>query len=279
MREQWFIKLLYAVHNSLRMGRTELGFFVSAVISIGIITGILTGFFWFYRNSEKELKELVSFYRIVVFLDKVDNPLIIKNVEEEILKMEEVNTFRFFKRDEVRSMIEDVFGEFPSEAGSVPLVGEVELKEEYIKGDEIRRFTKKIKKVKGISYVDAGLKQIDRLVKKTQYVKSTGLFVLLFTAIGGFVLIYAFTNLALYSVREKLNILRYVGASYWYLRLPFIIRGVIMGTVGSAFTFLILHFLPLREVMNVKMIGMMLVLYGFVSGFAGSVIAIMSHRL
>lgn len=279
MRGQWFLRFFYAVRNSLKMSKTEFVFSISSAVSICIITGILTGFVWFYVSAKKELSDLLSFYRIVVFINNKYEGDLLEDIKRKILEMREVKKVRFLNEEEVMALIKDVIPVPQSFLKKFPVIGEVELKSEYIKGEEIEKIAKAIENIEGVSYVDAGMEGIDRLVKKTRYLTSTGLFVLLFTAVGGFVIVYAFTNLTLYSVKEKIEILKYVGAPYWFLRLPFILRGVIVGVIGSSFTFIVLHFLPAGNVMDEKVIGAIIMSYGFLSGFAGSLIAMRSHRL
>jgi cell division transport system permease protein len=47
-------------------------------------------------------------------------------------------------------------------------------------------------------------------------------------------------RLAMYSHRMEIEIMRLVGASNWYIRMPFIIEGAIFGAVGAVITLLII---------------------------------------
>jgi len=47
-------------------------------------------------------------------------------------------------------------------------------------------------------------------------------------------------RLAMYSHKIEIEIMRLVGASNWYIRMPFIIEGAIFGAVGAAITLLII---------------------------------------
>ncbi|MFA7170360.1 MAG: permease-like cell division protein FtsX, partial [Candidatus Paceibacterota bacterium] len=65
---------------------------------------------------------------------------------------------------------------------------------------------------------------------------------LLFVAIS---ILIAFNTirLAMYSHRVEIEIMRLVGASNWYIKLPFVIEGAIFGVIGCAVTMLLTYLL------------------------------------
>ena len=50
-------------------------------------------------------------------------------------------------------------------------------------------------------------------------------------------------KLAVYSRRREVGIMKFVGATDWFIRWPFVIEGMIIGAVGSLLATVILYFI------------------------------------
>jgi len=57
--------------------------------------------------------------------------------------------------------------------------------------------------------------------------------------IGGFLIIINGVYLTIYSRKEEINIMKLVGASYFYIKSPFILEGLIYGSVGAIINILL----------------------------------------
>jgi cell division transport system permease protein len=104
-------------------------------------------------------------------------------------------------------------------------------------------------------------KVIDRLFNITSTIKNLGI---LLTAIFVLVTIMVMFNtirLTIYNRRQEVEIMRLVGATNWYIRMPFIIEGVMYGIIATVITsgimFAILHFSSWRveQLLSLQDIG------------------------
>ena len=77
-------------------------------------------------------------------------------------------------------------------------------------------------------------------------------------------------RLAMYSHRVEIEIMRLVGASNWYIKLPFIIEGAIFGMIGCAVTLLLTYVMATSLSVRLEQIFPDFFLYDyFVSNFWG----------
>lgn len=94
---------------------------------------------------------------------------------------------------------------------------------------------------------------VDRLNKITNGIQNLGLgLTLIFSGITVLVM-FNTIRLTIYNRREEIEIMRLVGASNWYIRGPFIVEGILYGTVGAALAALIL--LPVIFLLTPKISG------------------------
>lgn len=88
-------------------------------------------------------------------------------------------------------------------------------------------------KVEGVKYVrqDEGLASI--LSNLRHVVGLAGFWLFIIMAVVALFLISNTIKLALFSRKREINIMKYVGATNWFIRWPFIIEGVIIGILSG----------------------------------------------
>lgn len=95
----------------------------------------------------------------------------------------------------------------------------------------------------GIDQAKDGRDIVNKISAITRTIKWVGgaLFVIL---IGVSLFLIGNTiRLAVYSRRKEINIMKYIGATDWFIRWPFIIEGMIIGLVGAVVSILLLYYL------------------------------------
>lgn len=98
------------------------------------------------------------------------------------------------------------------------------------------------KAMPGIERVVANEDLVNRISSITKGIKWTGLGALLILIPVCLLLIGNTIKLAVYSRRKEVNIMKYVGATDWFIRWPFIMEGIIIGLVGSIFSGIVLGY-------------------------------------
>lgn len=99
-----------------------------------------------------------------------------------------------------------------------------------------------IKDFEGVDTIQDQQVLIDRVVGIVKGVRAVG-FVLFIILVGVSVfLIMNTTKLTVYSRRREVGIMKFVGATDWFIRWPFVIEGMVIGFLGSVFASIILFF-------------------------------------
>ncbi len=86
---------------------------------------------------------------------------------------------------------------------------------------------------------------IQRLSEITKVTKEGSLLVSILFAVIAILVTFNTIRLAMYSLREEIEIMRLVGASSWYIRGPFVVEGVLFGILSAALTMLITYLVVL----------------------------------
>jgi len=74
---------------------------------------------------------------------------------------------------------------------------------------------------------------VEKLFALINWVRLLGVGMIILLAIGAVVLIAITIRLTVYARRREVTIMKYVGATDWFIRWPFILEGMILGLIGS----------------------------------------------
>lgn len=109
--------------------------------------------------------------------------------------------------------------------------------------DEIPKIADSIKKLPGIDQVNDGSEVANKISVITNTIQWVG--IILFTILIGvsLFLIGNTIRLAVYSRRREIGIMKYIGATDWFIRWPFVFEGMIIGLLGAVFSVILLYYL------------------------------------
>ncbi|MBO4941189.1 MAG: permease-like cell division protein FtsX [Clostridia bacterium] len=94
-------------------------------------------------------------------------------------------------------------------------------------------------KVEGVQEVVNRQDLIQQILSITNTVKHVSVWLLLILAFISVFIISNTIKLGMFSRRKEINIMKFVGATNWFIRWPFIIEGMLIGAVGAVCAFFI----------------------------------------
>jgi cell division transport system permease protein len=93
--------------------------------------------------------------------------------------------------------------------------------------------------IPGVQQATAAGEEIDALVARSNRWRSFALWVSIVLGAAALVLIANTIRMAVYARREEIAIMRLVGAGNWFIRIPFLLEGLVEGVAGAALAALI----------------------------------------
>ncbi len=148
-------------------------------------------------------------------------------------------------------------------------------------------------KIKGVEEVTNRQDLIQSILSITNTVKHISVWLLLILAAISIFIISNTIKIGMFARRKEINIMKFVGATDWFIRWPFIIEGMLLGAVGAAVAICIVLFgygsvfgnlqsfmgniklLEASEIFNVIIIGFFAM--GMTIGMAGSAMSLRKH--
>lgn len=214
------------------------------LVTISIITFSLV-IFGTFSLIFLNLKTLIDGWEneasITVYLKEgLDTPAIM-DLKRRIGEIREVEKVRYVSKEDAYRMFKEELGGPKGildglKDNPLPASFEIELKDpKVIEKDKINRVVRLLQGFNGIDDIDYGGEWLDRLSAILSILK----FILL--SLSGFlfltiILIISNTvRLTLFARRDQIEIMRLVGATDIFIRLPFIIEGFLQGLLGALF--------------------------------------------
>ncbi len=91
-------------------------------------------------------------------------------------------------------------------------------------------------KVKGVEEVKNSLDLIEKVLSVTSVIKTATIWLVIILIIIAIFIISNTIKIGLFSRRKEINIMKFVGATNWFIRWPFIFEGMILGFIGALFS-------------------------------------------
>lgn len=109
--------------------------------------------------------------------------------------------------------------------------------------EKVVAISKSVSDLEGILKVKDGKTIIEKIIKVTKFVNMVSLVLMILLGVISIFLISNTIKLTVYARKREIGIMKYVGATDWFIRWPFIIEGVMLGLIGSVISVTILYFL------------------------------------
>lgn len=108
--------------------------------------------------------------------------------------------------------------------------------------EEINGFKAQIEGVPGVERIDYSQTIGDTLIKANRWVNIGSLAVFLVLFIVAFFIISNMVRISVFSRGTEIEIMKYIGATNAYIRIPYVLEGAITGLFGAIISWIILYF-------------------------------------
>ena len=235
-------KLSYFIVQAVKsLWRNGVMSFASIAVLMSCLV-VMGGFALLVKNINVNLDNLNLMNQIVVFCypDATEEEIV--SVGEEIAKLDGVEkSVRITKAEALQKMkdqaaeYEDLYSDINDENN--PLSDSFEIT--YRSEEDVTSLQYSLNHMEGVRKVNA---RVDLAKMILNFKNSIQWIFIVFLVILFVVTIFIIINtikLALYSRRHEISVMRYVGATGWFITLPFIFEGIIIGLVASAVAYFV----------------------------------------
>lgn len=265
---------------------------VASIGTVAVSLFIFGMFLMMVMNMNKLAENMESQVQINVYLlDKVDREQA-RDIEKDLKEIEGVETVGFVTKDEAMERFKDRLGDQKTlldaldETNPLPDSFEVTV----TNPDLVKTAAEKMEKIDGVECAKYGQDVMEHLFDITRLLRIFGFTLMLVLAFATLFIISNTIRLTVFARRKEIAIMKYVGATDWFIRWPFVMEGMVLGLFGSIIAAMVLRtaytamaekvydtlaFFPLiPEQPFLTYITIIVVISGMVVGAIGSAVSI-----
>ena len=222
--------------------------FFTAITTVAITLFIVGFFIIIVFDIQGVLSSIKNQVEIAVYLkDNVTDELK-TYLENEIKGWDEISQVNFVSKDQALEKFkkENEGSEILKEIQGNPLPAsfELELKSpEKVEQVALRFMNKDGNFIEGVDEVIYGQNYVQKLFSITAIVGTIAFLIIVVLLLAAIVLIFNTIRLAIHARRKEIEVMKLVGATNWFVRLPFLFEGFFEGFIGSVISVVLLYFL------------------------------------
>lgn len=206
-----------------------------SVASIGAVASsliILGSFLLLSVNFDFILKDVESQVEITAYLEDSLDSSQIASLNKQLTATNGVSEVKFISKEEAIEEFKEQVGEELLEGIENPLPNSFRIKVN--DPHEVAKVAEQIEKFPGMDEVQYGKGVVEKLFNIVYWVRLVGLAIMaVFAAVSVFIISNTI-RLTVFARRREINIMKYIGATDWFVRWPFLIEGMVLGLIGSS---------------------------------------------
>lgn len=229
--------------TSLKRNRT---ISIASVITVLITFFVLGVFLLLAKNASLAINDVEAKVELKVFLVKDVTLLDKREIEVKLRQQEGVKDIQYESEEDAFNNFKESMSEaegllkgYSLENNPLPAAYVIKL-EDPSYAESVAKSVEGLPGVDSVGNQQNLINTVSSIVKGVRFVG--GILFVILIGVSVF-LIMNTTKLTVYSRRREVGIMKFVGATDWFIRWPFIIEGVIIGILGALFSIIILFFL------------------------------------
>lgn len=265
---------------------------IASVSTVAVSLLILGMFLIIVLNLNNMASHLESQVEISVYLEDGMNDQKTKDLGEKLKAMSAVESVTFVSKEKAMERFKQRLGdqqnllEALEDTNPLPNAFEVRTKQPEL----VKATADNISKIEGVESAKFGQDVIEQLFELTKMIRIFGVVIIGFLTLATIFIISNTIRLTVFARRREIGIMKYVGATDWFIRWPFLMEGMLLGFLGSLIATIILRgsysaittkiyetltFLPLiPEYPFLNHISLLLLVVGTAIGALGSTISL-----
>lgn len=265
---------------------------IASISTVAVSLFVLGIFMILVLNMNRMASFLESQVQISVYLKDDLSKEDIRGIGNDIRDLQGIDTVEYISRADAEKRLRERLGEQAylldalGEENPLPDSYEVTVRDPSM----VETAAKAIAEFSGVEQTKYGQDVVEHLFDITRLIRIFGLVLMLLLAGATLFIISNTIRLTVFARRKEVAIMKYVGATDWFIRWPFVLEGIVMGFAGGVVAAIALKlvyaaaaakiydtlaFFPLiPEQPFMTIIGILIVISGMAIGALGSSISL-----
>lgn len=208
---------------------------LASISTVALSLLILGMFLLMVLNLNHMAAALESQVEISVYLQDNLSDKEVTSIGLQLAKIPGVKEHTYISKDQAMKRFRERLGEQQSILNALgetnPLPNGYDLK--VSRPEQVKEIVQAIANIKGVENVRYGKEIVENLFSITRMIRTFGLILIVFLALAATFIISNTIRLTVFARRREIGIMKYVGATDWFIRWPFLLEGMMLGFLGA----------------------------------------------
>jgi cell division transport system permease protein len=230
------IKVDYVVRETTSNLGRNISITLASVLTVAVSLALVGGSLMLRTGIENATKRWQGGIEFVVYLRTDANPEQIQSVERDLEDSPEVASFKYFNQEDSYEEFKRLFADSPEMVDSVrpeDLPPSYRVEPVNKDADSVESLATTFRDRAGVKDVILASKTI-QLIQDLSSALTLGIFVVATVLLGAAGLLILNTiRMAMFDRRREIEVMKLVGATNWFIRVPFMLEGLVQGLLGA----------------------------------------------
>ena len=222
--------------------RRNLVMTMSAILTMAVSLSALGGVLIMRQAINKASIQWRGGVEMAIFLQPSVSSNETDAIGRELATTPGVKKYHFVDKAQAYAEFKQIFG---NNNDIVSVLGVNDMPPSYrvvpTKAQNIAELGKQFQGQPGVLQVSYAKQEIDQLLKQFRQLRALGLFLAIGVMVGAVALIVNTIQLAIFARRREVAVMKLVGATNWFIRVPFMLEGLIHGIAGGIIAFAVTY--------------------------------------
>ena len=234
--------ILYFLKEGFSGLKKNLLMTVASIIAVAACISIMSFSYCVVSNLQYMLDQMEDSIGISVFLKGDLTSEDIENMKTTISGLDHVTNVTYISPADALDQLKEQWGADEDifiglDDTNNPLSHSFQVELDQIESQDA--VLAELQKIEGVDKVEYGQSLSEMLMSVSNVFQVAGILVMLVLGVISVMIIINTIRISVMNRRVEINIMKYVGATDWFIRWPFIIEGIIIGLIGAILPMLV----------------------------------------
>jgi cell division transport system permease protein len=212
---------------------------IAMIITMAVSLTLLGASVLLYLQVDKMRQVYYEQVEVTIFLKNPDATQEQKDAIDAGLKSDEfVQTYDFETKEEAYERFKEIYAAVPeliaqTKPESLPESYRVKLKNP----DDFNAFSEKYRTMAGVDTIIDQKALVEKVFSVIGSLQTLALIIAIVQGVAALMLVINTIQIAAYSKRREVAVMKLVGASNWFIQAPFVLEAVAAGLIGAIFAY------------------------------------------
>ena len=231
----------YAVSQGFRFFLHNKVMSLASICVLASCLFIISNFFLISLNLQENIKVIEDKNEVSIFLNDDLTESDLTYIKLKLESIENIKTFEYVTKEQALEEYKALYADQQSlfadleKDNPLPAYFRITMK-------DIRLFDETLAQLKSLNNISSIRSQedlVDAIITSGNVISNVSIWIMGIMLVASLFIIVNTIRLAFFSFRRQINIMKYIGATNWFIRWPFIVEGTIIGIIAGAIAFLL----------------------------------------